>query len=58
MTAALWYKDTASKMDIAGADNAGFMKRSMLTAINKIMDLFGRIHADLFHQEKLLIIRV
>ena len=55
MTAALWYKDTATKMDTAGADNAGFTKRAMFTATSKTVDLFGRIHADLFHQEKLLI---
>ena len=55
MTAALWYKDTATKMDTAGADNAGFTKRATFTATSKTVGLFGRIHADLFHQEKLLI---
>ena len=55
MTAALWYKGTASKMDTAGADNAGFTKRATFTATSKTVDLFGRINADLFHQEKLFI---
>ena len=58
MTASLWYKDTATKMDSAGADNIGFTKRTTFTAQSKTVDLFGRIHADLFHQEKLLIIGV
>ena len=55
MTASLWYKDTATKMDTARADNIGFTKRTTFTAQSKTVDLFGRIHADLFHQEKLLI---
>ena len=55
MTASLWYKDTASKMDTAGADNAAFTKRATFTSNSKTVDLFGKIHADLFHQEKLLI---
>ena len=55
MTAALWHKDTATKMDTAGADNAGFTKRATFTATSKMVDLVGRIHADLFHQGKLLI---
>ena len=55
LTASLWYKDTASKMDMAGADKVGFTKRTTFTAQSKTVDFFGKIHADLFHQEKLLI---
>ena len=58
MAASLWYKDTASKVDTAGADNTGFTKRATFTANGKTVDLFGKIHADLFHQEKLLITNV
>ena len=54
MTAALWYKDTAGKVDTARAYYVGFTKRATFAATCKTVDLFGRIHADLFHQEKLL----
>ena len=54
MTAAIWFKDTAGKMDTVEADNTGYTKRATFTATSKTVDLFKRIHADLFHQEKLL----
>lgn len=55
MTVTLWYNDTAGKMDTVGADNEGFTKRATFTATRNTVDLFGKIHADLFHHEKLLI---
>ena len=51
MTVSLWYKDTASEMDTAGAGNAGFTKWATFIATSKTVDLCGRIHAELFYQE-------
>ena len=57
LTTALWYKDTAAHMDandITG-DNAGLEERSEYTKESKTVDLIGRIHSDIFFQEKYLV---
>ena len=54
----MWYKDTASKMDeravVAAGENKGFVKRASFTQSSKVVDIMGRIHSDIFFQEKLL----
>jgi hypothetical protein len=59
LTAALWYKDTTGKMDervvtdVGG--NKGLVKRAQFTKESKTVDLIGRLHSDIFFQEKLLL---
>ena len=58
LTSSLWYKDTAAHMDnrnVVDGENKGLVNRAMFTAENKTVDLVGRIHSDLFFQEKLLL---
>jgi hypothetical protein len=58
LTAALFHKDDAGKMNevTAGADaNSGFLKRRHLTRNSRVLDLMGRLHADIFFQERYLL---
>ncbi len=59
LTAALYYKDTASHLDEVAIGNAahnkGLAKRATYTQRSGIVDLLGRIHGDMFFQEKLLL---
>ena len=61
LTAGLFYKDTAGKMDstdptlaIANA-NKGLKDRYSYTEESALVDLFGPIHCDLFYSERLLL---
>ena len=55
----MWYKDTAGKMNertvAAAGENIGLVKRASFTKSSKVVDMMGRIHCDIFFQEKLLI---
>ena len=58
LTSVMWYKDTAGKTDerivaVAG-ENEGLIKRASFTNSSKVADMMGRIHSDIFFQEKLL----
>ena len=54
LTAGIWYKDTAGKMDDTDMTaNAGLTKRGILCAKSKSIDLVGRLHCDLFFQKKM-----
>ncbi|KAJ8030074.1 hypothetical protein HOLleu_29650 [Holothuria leucospilota] len=61
LTSALFYKDTAGKMDVAdpgaaaAAANMGLKKRSRFTNGSKEVELIGRLHSDIFCQEKYLL---
>ena len=61
LTSALFYKDTAGKMDAAdpglpsATANAGLKKRSRFTNGSKEVELIGRLHSDMFCQEKYLL---
>jgi len=61
LTSALYYKDTAGKMssvDVAatGADaNEGMKARARLAAGSRVIDMMGRIHADIFFQERYML---
>ena len=51
-----WVKDTAEQMDVtnpAGA-NSGLKTRTKAYAQSNVVRLMGRLHLDLFHQEKIL----
>ena len=52
----LWIKDTGGKFDALAhdGDNAGLKKRIEEIAESKTTELCGRIHLDMFHQEKYL----
>ena len=58
LTSALFYKDTAGKMDNAdpaGDDDAvnhGLKKRHEFTKNSKVVDLIGPIHSDIFFQDR------
>ena len=58
LTSVMWYKDTAGKMDeravAAAGKNIELVKRASFTKSSKVVDMMGRIHSDIFFQEKLL----
>ncbi len=62
LSAALYSKDTAGKMDVVDpteADdenaNIGLKDRYALTQRSRVVDLIGRIHSDIFFQNKYLL---
>jgi hypothetical protein len=62
LTACLFYKDAAGKMDKASplaenADerNSGLIRRAAFTAQSRELDLMGRIHADIFFQSRYIL---
>lgn len=55
LTNGLWYDDTPGHMDSTAAANVGFTNRRAFTTNNKIVDLYGPIHADLFNVNKYLL---
>ena len=60
LTNQLWYKDKASRMHAtelaAGPDpNPGFVTRREYIAGSRVVDMMGRLHVDMFLQDKFLI---
>ena len=60
LTNQLWYKDKASRMHAielaAGPDpNPGFVTRRDYIAGSRVVDMMGRLHVDMFLQDKFLI---
>ncbi len=56
LTASGWYKDTAGAFDnVDMTANGGLKKRANHTSASKTVDLVGRLHSDVFFQEKLLL---
>mgnify|MGYP003546377608 CR=1 FL=1 len=59
LASCLYFKDKAGKMDsieIAGADvNQGFMDRRALAATSNVLDMMGRLHADIFFQDRYIL---
>jgi len=56
LTSELFYPDEAGKMDVVAfaadaAKNSGPMKRAAFTATSNVVDMIGRIHADIFFQD-------
>jgi len=62
LTSALFYKDMAGKMDsvdfAADAVNDGLAKRRALVAGSRELDMMGRLHADIFFQDRYMISEV
>ena len=56
MIASLWYKDIARSMEDAAVDdagaNTGFKTSARIASESNLIDMLGRIHGDLFFQEK------
>jgi hypothetical protein len=62
LTSALFYKDEAGKMDkpnplAANAvdKNSGLVKRQTFAALSSEIDMIGRIHSDIFFQERYML---
>ena len=60
LTSALYYKDTAGKMNSLDFTteaniNAGMKSRGQLAAQSRVIDMVGRIHADIFFQERYML---
>ena len=57
LTSELWYKDTAGHMYATTVDggNTGLVERRRYTAENRIVEMMGRLHVDLFLQDRFLL---
>ena len=60
LTSQLWHKDTATRMDAVEiadgpAANVGFVARRENIVRSRMVDMMGRLHVDLFLQDKFLI---
>ena len=55
LTAAAWYVDTAGKFELRTDENAGFTTRKSLMSDSKSLQMMGKLHCDLFQQDRYLI---
>jgi len=58
LTSVLYYKDTAGNMDsvdFANNVNDGLVTRRRLARQSRVMDMMGRLHADIFFQDRYMI---
>ena len=59
LTSSLYYKDEAEKFDSLDLDgnnaNAGFVWRNQFISQSRSVDMIGRIHADLFLQDRYIL---
>lgn len=55
LTMALYNKDKAGSMDDVDAANTGLVARRSFTAESKIVPLIGKIHSDIFFQNRCLL---
>ena len=51
----MWYKDTPGQQDKRTTNNKGFKSRKGLTALSKSVQMIGKLHLDLFCQDKCLL---
>ena len=58
LTAALWYKDTPGKMETIDDTNVGMKHRKSLAARSRVVEMTGKLHLDLFFQERYIINKV
>ena len=59
LTSGLYYKDAAGQMDTVAlrddddvVPNEGLVKRSQHTNQSRVVDMMGRLHADIFFQDR------
>ncbi|KAK2171894.1 hypothetical protein NP493_1005g00001 [Ridgeia piscesae] len=55
LTSAMWYKDTAGHMGAIDDENKGLLKRKGYVAGSRIVDMMGRVHVNLFFQDRYLL---
>ena len=55
LTGVVWYKDTAGQMDQRTEHNVGFTSRKTLAEGSKTIQMMGKLHLDLFCQDKYLV---
>lgn len=58
LATSLFYTDTPGRMDtiaITGETNEGFIKRKSLCAKSKSFEMYGRLHGDIFFQNRNII---
>ena len=57
LTSQLWYKDTAGHMDTTTVDggNTGLVERRSYIAKSRVVEMMGRLHVDLFLQDRFLL---
>ena len=55
LSASGWHMDTTEHFDTLGAQNIGFATRKQLGQGQQLISLMGRLHADIFNQNRLLI---
>ena len=55
LSASGWHMDTAEHFDTLGAQNQGFTTRKQLGLNRRIISLMGRLHADIFNQNRCLL---
>ncbi len=55
LQASAYFKDTHGRMDTLGNANTGFRYRKGLIEESKTVQLMGKIHSDMFNQERLLL---
>jgi hypothetical protein len=54
----MWYKDTPGQQNKRTKDNKGFTSRTELTALSKSVQMMGKLHLNLFYQDKYLLNQV
>jgi hypothetical protein len=55
LTGVMWCKDTPGQQDKRTNDNKGLTSRKELTALRKSVQMMGKLHLDLFCQDKYLL---
>ena len=60
LTSQLYYKDVAGALEEINpydnnAVNTGFVARSQFTNVSRVVDMIGKIHSDLFFQDKYIL---
>ena len=57
LTSQLWYKDTAGHMDatLENGGNAGLTERRKYIAGSRVVEMMGRLHVDLYLQDRFLL---
>ena len=55
LTASMFYRDTPGQMNTKAAGNTGYTQRKVRARQSGVVDMMGRLHLDMFCQERYLI---
>ena len=55
LSALLWHRNMSEHFDTRGATNPGYTKRKVFAAESKEIDMMGKLHLDLFFQNRYLL---